>query len=69
MKITAETIKSDIAHYQERIRAAELRLSELPDHSYGWASQRKTEQLRKGLLQDIAHINRLIEYARGSLTG
>jgi len=66
--LTNESIFKDISEYEKKIQQAEIKLSELPDQTYDWATERQVQKKRQALLNDIDHYERLIEIARSALS-
>jgi hypothetical protein len=68
MELTDEMILSNITGYRERIREAEIKLSELPAATSGWKDGQKLEAQKRALRSEVGHVENLIRIAQEGLT-
>lgn len=66
LELTREPIKADIAGFQQRIKAAQNKLSALPAAT-NWKERKKIEATRRTLTSKIEDVKRLIGYTREAL--
>jgi len=67
MRITTETILSDIAGFRIRIREAETNLSDLPEFAAGRKDRQKLKGQRQTLESEIRHVKNLIAIVQEAL--
>ena len=67
LKLTNEDIRKDIMGFEERIRKAQNKLDMIPNGYLQYNEHRKREAARQAYADEIAHVKRLIGYAREAL--
>ena len=67
MILTDEDIKQDIAGFEARIQEAQDKLDMIPNGYLPYNEHRKREAARQAYADEIAHVKRLIGYAREAL--
>lgn len=65
--LTKDGILKDIEGYNQRIEGARLKLSALPVTADTWKVRKKVKDQQRILTDEIAHVKRLLWYAREAL--
>jgi hypothetical protein len=65
--ITQEIILRDVGGFERRIIEAREKLAALPTGGLAWVDHKRRETKRKEYLDEIQHVNRLIQYAKEGL--
>jgi len=60
---TIEDYLMDVESHKRRIKAAEAKLAALPVYAYNWQEQRKIDETRNGLLNEIRVLKQRIHRA------